>query len=102
MKSKRGGYRDGAGRPSTWKTGPTIAVKIPIALKERVIDFARQLDSENLSNSLLEPVIDNVTISKIELETIFSELLNDSIITRKGKDKGTVRKVLGRLEERLK
>lgn len=102
MKKRRGGYRDGAGRPSTWKTGPTMAVKIPIALKDRVIEYARQLDTQNLSNSLIEPVLDNVTISKSKLETIFSEILSDSVITRQGKDRGTVRKVLERLEERLK
>lgn len=39
-----GGKRPGAGRKAIWKSGPCKAVKLPIALVEDVMIYARQLD----------------------------------------------------------
>lgn len=40
----RGGSRAGAGRKPSWKSGVTKTVKLPIALLERVMAFAHQID----------------------------------------------------------
>jgi hypothetical protein len=42
--AKWGGQRAGAGRRSTWKSGPCKAVKIPEVLVDQVLQLARQLD----------------------------------------------------------
>ncbi|MNL69685.1 hypothetical protein D3C87_1945780 [compost metagenome] len=43
----RGGKREGAGRPRGWLAGPAdAAVKLPAALMEEVMAFARKLDAE--------------------------------------------------------
>ena len=39
-----GGQRAGAGRKSAWRSGSCKAVKIPLALVDQVLAFARQLD----------------------------------------------------------
>lgn len=39
-----GGRREGAGRKATWKSGTCKAVKLPVALVEEVLLYARQLD----------------------------------------------------------
>lgn len=44
-----GGNRPGAGRKALWKSGPCKAVKLPIALVEDVMSYARQLDAGSAS-----------------------------------------------------
>lgn len=39
-----GGRREGAGRKATWKSGTCKAVKLPVALVDQVLLYARQLD----------------------------------------------------------
>lgn len=39
-----GGWREGAGRKSTWMSGTCKAVKLPVALVDEVLRYARQLD----------------------------------------------------------
>ena len=41
----KGGRREGAGRKATWRSGPTKAVKLPVALCSRVIAYAHRLDA---------------------------------------------------------
>lgn len=40
----RGGYREGAGRGSSWKHGKTKPVRVPVALAEEILAIARLLD----------------------------------------------------------
>ena len=40
-----GGYREGAGGKPTWKHGKTTNIRVPIALKEKILKIARQLDA---------------------------------------------------------
>ena len=40
-----GGRRTGAGRKPGWKAGPCKAVKLPVALIDQVLAYARQLDT---------------------------------------------------------
>lgn len=45
MKKSWGGMRSGAGRKATWRSGECKAVKLPIALVDKVMRYARQLDA---------------------------------------------------------
>jgi hypothetical protein len=59
MVNQWGGKRTGSGRPARWKSGDTVAVRIPEKFRDEVIAFARLLDegqsvSELLSCSLPE------------------------------------------------
>ncbi len=40
----RGGYRKGAGGKPTWKHGKTKVIRVPEALAEQIIQYARKLD----------------------------------------------------------
>jgi flagellar biosynthesis/type III secretory pathway protein FliH len=42
----RGGAREGAGRESAWNNGKTKTIRVPEALADRVLKYARQLNSE--------------------------------------------------------
>ena len=43
----RGGYREGAGRKFKWKSGKTKAIRVPEALANEILDYARKLDGGN-------------------------------------------------------
>lgn len=44
----KGGKRPGSGRPRIWRTGVAdVAIKVPAALADRVMAYARQLDEES-------------------------------------------------------
>lgn len=68
----RGGKRVGAGVKSTWKHGKTKSVRIPIALADEVLRYARELDrnvviereteSKNLST---KDIMERETESKV-------------------------------------
>ena len=61
----RGGQRKGAGRKSTWNSGcgfeETKLIRIPIAISDKVLEFAHKLDGDEN--------IDSVTESLNEIET---------------------------------
>lgn len=40
----RGGYRRGAGRKAAWRHGETKTIRVPVALREKLLEIARQLD----------------------------------------------------------
>ena len=58
----RGGYRQGAGRKAGWRQGQTQTIRVPIALKEQLLEISRQLDrGEDIcspSYSALKTLID--------------------------------------------
>lgn len=58
----RGGSREGAGNQHIWKSGKTKVIRVPEALADKVLNYARKLDEDN-GNLDLEPV----TQSKIEI-----------------------------------
>ncbi|MDJ0714230.1 MAG: hypothetical protein QNJ54_08405 [Prochloraceae cyanobacterium] len=41
----RGGYRQGAGRKAGWRHGETQTIRVPVALREQLLEIARQLDN---------------------------------------------------------
>lgn len=53
----RGGKRPGAGSKPTWKHGKTKTIRVPIALADEILEFARKLDEGN--------VIEHDTESKV-------------------------------------
>lgn len=42
----RGGSRRGAGRKAGWRHGETQTIRIPVALREQLLEIARQLDNK--------------------------------------------------------
>lgn len=40
----RGGKREGAGGKPTWKNGKTKTIRVPIALADEILKFAKELD----------------------------------------------------------
>jgi hypothetical protein len=45
-KKSRGGVRPGAGRPYKWVHGPTKLIRVPIALANDILQYARDIDSQ--------------------------------------------------------
>lgn len=47
-----GGTREGAGRKAAWKHGETTTIRVPAALREQVLEAARQLDEGQVPGQL--------------------------------------------------
>ncbi len=41
----RGGWRQNAGRKAGWRHGETQTIRVPVALKEQLLEIGRQLDN---------------------------------------------------------
>jgi hypothetical protein len=41
----KGGKREGSGAKPKWKHGKTTVIRVPIAIADEILDFARKLDS---------------------------------------------------------
>jgi hypothetical protein len=48
--SGRGGSREGSGRPTKWNNTPSIAVRVPEALKNQILAYAKELDKGTVQN----------------------------------------------------
>ena len=95
--SNRGGYRENAGRKSGWKHPATKSIRVPPEIADQVIDIAKQLD-----NGLQIKTIDSATeSSEVNLEAIAQKILNDPVITRNGKDRGSVKRAVEAMVKRL-
>jgi len=90
----RGGYREGSGRPSPWNLRPITVVKIPLPLKDKVLDFAHKLDNSDTNSLSDNSDLDNVTIPKDYIDSGIEQILRDVTITRNGKDKAAVKRAL--------
>lgn len=89
----RGGARPGSGPDSSWKSGKTRTIRVPEVLAAQILQIARKLDNEE--------VIETDTSSK-RVDKIVQELLSDPVVTRKGKDKGSVKRTLEAFLMRLR
>lgn len=103
--SNKGGYREGAGRKSSWSSGckfeDTKLIRVPTTIAEQVLEIAHKLDSEEQ--------IDLVSKSKNELVTDSDEqnIYSQSDLIEKAKriiynpelvrvkDRSTARKYFG-------
>jgi hypothetical protein len=67
----RGGVREGAGNQPAWKSGKTKVIRVPEALADRVLNYARKLDEDNDNVDLVpEPVTQSkvVNLSGISIQ----------------------------------
>lgn len=66
----RGGVRSNSGAKGKWKHGKTKSIRVPEALAEQILEYARNLDesatieSETESKTNYTPIFDSVTESK--------------------------------------
>lgn len=73
-----------------WKSGETQVIRVPKALAGKLLDLARQLDE---GKPIQIPV---------DIDGLILEVLDDPVVTRRGKDVGACRRTLAALAERLK
>lgn len=104
----RGGYREKAGRPSTWKSGckfsETKLIRVPVAIADQLLEIAHRLDaSESLDlvtipkQSLLsQALLEDVCLSRDELIEQGKAIVYDRDIVAQ-RDRTSVRKALGAL-----
>lgn len=63
----KGGYREGSGRKFKWKSGKTKTIRVPEALADEILDYARKLDQgiESKVNSSMEIDLAGVSLVSI-------------------------------------
>jgi hypothetical protein len=105
----RGGYREKAGRKSTWVSGckfeETKLIRVPIAISDRVLEIAHKLDSgENIDlvseskNEIVTESIEDKSYSQSELIEKGKQIVYDETQVRT-KDRSAVRKYFSLLLE---
>lgn len=122
----RGGAREGAGKPSSWKSGckyeDTKLIRVPKAIGDKVLELAHKVDEgidyeivtkslkeenerlrdklEHLQDSLdvLHQATQNKIIDNTELISKSKELLYDESLVR-SRDRSPVKKLLSKLFE---
>lgn len=100
--SNRGGYRKNAGRKSDWRHPATKSIRVPPAIAEQVLDIAKQIDNADRMGGIDLIAESNESIFEPDLEAIVHEILSDPVVTRNGKDKGSVKRALEAMVKRLK
>lgn len=73
-----------------WNTGETRTIRVPVALSDELLAIARRLDA----GESIEP-----SRTHSDLTASAERVLNDPQVTRKGKDRGAVRRALNALLE---
>ena len=56
----RGGCRQGAGRRGAWRHGATQTIRVPMALKDQLLEITRQLDNGELVGNFPENDLQDV------------------------------------------
>lgn len=89
----RGGYREKAGRKSTWSSGckfeDTKLIRVPVAIAERLLEIAHQIDSGQSIDLVPEP--NNEIVTKSNLIQKGKQIISDISVVR-AKDRASVRK----------
>ena len=81
-KSGRGGYRDNAGRKSSWKHSVTQTIRVPKVFAQQLVKLAHQLDNGeaiDTDTKSKQSSIDNDTDSKAAV----SDIVTNSILPLK-------------------
>lgn len=78
-----------------WRSGGTRTIRVPIILADEVLSYAQALDTGVSASSF------NEGMTRERLDAIASELLEDSTLTRNGKDRGVIRRALMAFIDRL-
>lgn len=89
----RGGHRENAGRKAGWNNPETQTIRVPKALAGQLLEIARKLDEGQFIDFDTKSK-DSIVISKNELENISQIVVADVVVTRNGKDKGSVKKAV--------
>lgn len=76
---------------SKWKSGATQTIRVPISLTKELIDIAKRLDND-------EPIFESKSIN---VSSEIEQILNDPIVTRKGRDKSAIKRAFDALQTRL-
>lgn len=98
----RGGYREKAGRKSTWVSGckfeETKLIRVPIAISDRVLEIAHKLDNGEVidlvsesNNEIVTESIEDKSYSQPELIEKGKQIVYDETHVR-SKDRASVRK----------
>lgn len=102
----RGGYREKAGRPSTWKSGckfsETKLIRVPTAIADQLLEIAHKLDSGESLDLVTIPnqgclphvFSEDVNLSRNELIEQGKAIVYDKDIVAQ-RDRTSVRKALG-------
>jgi hypothetical protein len=97
----RGGHREKAGRPSTWKSGckfsETKLIRVPAVISDQVLEFAHKLDS----GETLDLVTETNSVSLEQIKAASEMVLSDVKLTRGSRDRGRVRQTLQALMKEL-
>jgi hypothetical protein len=64
----KGGKREGSGAKPKWKHGKTTVIRVPIAIADEILDFAKKLDSGN--NSVLNTQFYGLDLSLLNVPQI--------------------------------
>lgn len=89
----RGGYRENAGRRAGWNNSETQTIRVPKALASQLLEIARKLDEGEVIDFGTESK-DSIVISKDELNNIAETIVADAVVTRNGKDRGSVKRAV--------
>jgi hypothetical protein len=74
---------------SQWRNGQTKVIRVPIALENQILDYARRLDAGE------------VVQDKPSVEHLVNTVLSDPAVTRSGRDRGSCRRALNAFLEQL-
>lgn len=74
---------------SPWRNGQTKVIRVPMALENQILDYARQLDAGE------------VVQDKSSVEHLVNTVLSDPSVTRGGRDRGSCKRALNAFLERL-
>lgn len=95
---KRGGYRSGSGRKSTWLQGPCKAVKLPVAIADTVVAYARRLDAGETDGGAIAPTPETPPSAEPQTPTSALALVEENQTLRK--TNATLREELARLRKK--
>lgn len=72
-----GGQRKGSGSKPGWKHGKTKVIRVPEALAEQVIEYARKLDEGKIKNDdakQITPMLKIIDLSGVSLTSISGQM----------------------------
>lgn len=82
----RGGQREGSGSKSGWKHGKTKVIRVPEALADQIIEYARKLDEGKIKNddvNQITSMLKIIDLSGVSLTSISGQMgvkLSDLVI----------------------
>ena len=89
----RGGARQNSGPDPKWRHGKTQTIRVPIALADQILAMAKKLDEG-------QPL--KIAPRTVDYEALGMDVLKDPLVTRKGKDSGSVKRTIAAFILRLK